>query len=131
MLAGIMRQATEPLFNGQHNTIRRATVNRRDFLRTAGGAALATSLIGRDAGWANGGHEQAAAQPFRKGVWAQMREFLISPEQIEQRMDRLAEGGISLIVPGADKPGMLIPDGRRGVHWASSLKWIAWTFSTS
>ncbi len=100
-------------------------MNRRDFLRTVGSAALAGSLIGQKTSWANGTQERTPAQPFRKGVWAQMREFLISPEQIAQRMDRLAEGGVSLIVPGADKPGMLMPDGRRGVHWASNLTTVS------
>ncbi len=76
-------------------------MNRRDFLRTAGGAALTGSLL---AGMnlpatASATKPKTSPQPFRKGAWAPRALIHRAPDSLRQRMAELAEAGISLLAP--------------------------------
>ncbi len=87
-------------------------MNRREFLKTAGGAALAGSLIGQSTGPAHG-----AAQPggssvtdFRIGCWANLPSMRGTADEMRRRIVQLAEAGISLMALSLVKK---FPDGRK------------------
>jgi len=94
-------------------------MDRRDFLKTVGGAAVAGTLIGRAGSLAQAAVEETApGNPgFRIGTWtAVYNKYSESPEATYERIARLADGGISLLALMVGISG-----GRAGVMFRSGL----------
>jgi uncharacterized lipoprotein YddW (UPF0748 family) len=94
-------------------------MERRDFLRSIGGAAVVGSALAGQIRPAHAQEDEADAGDggFRIGCWASVyNRYSESPELTGDRIKRLADGGISLMVPLVGISG-----GRRGVMFRSSL----------
>ncbi len=94
-------------------------MNRRDFLRTVGSVAAAGTMIGSTRPFAQAAAQAGASSGtgFPLGVWTSIyNRYSESPEATHQRLERLAQGGIDLLVPLVEIGG-----GRAGVMWHSEL----------